>query len=204
MTSHAAFRRLLAARHDLSPSEQRLLRAHLSQCASCRRLAGEYRRQDAFLRALPAIAPSAGFQREVLRRIAARPERAGRRWRALRLLSPGILATCLLLVTWIGGEPRPAVIGQFPASAAEQLPPPPLASVPYSYGPDIPASPAIPPMPPNSSLQRASAAVRIPPPPYALMVRVLRASRTGSTRSRPAQAHRSAHARPHGPRTRDH
>ncbi len=109
MKRHGTFTKLLALRRSLAPEEDAKLTRHLMRCRSCRELAGEYKRQDAFLQSLELPSPTPQLRRVVFDRIDrpvayreprradgdVRPYRRGRRRRLGLRLAPAALALAL-------------------------------------------------------------------------------------------------------------
>jgi hypothetical protein len=88
------------------------VRRHLERCAACRRAVARFGQADQWLRDLPAVEPSAGFDAAFWRQVAALEETRGpswRRWPWLRwrpLLAAG-LSAALLAGVWFYGRPEP-------------------------------------------------------------------------------------------------
>lgn len=131
MTSHRHFREMLARRAELTPNDERRLRAHLEGCAECRAKAAAYEQQLRLLRSLPTLTTPPTLRTSVLKRIHATPPAAVPWYRRRPGLMPPLAAAAvlaLIAVLWIGGSRLAAQHGTQNASSVQTVTPTPNTS----------------------------------------------------------------------------
>jgi len=120
MVDHAEMSLMMSLSLDgmLPAHDQRVLEAHLAECARCRSEWERWQRVDALLAAEPLLSPGPGFAAGVLERVAQR----GRRQRRLlggALLVGGslsvsgmvVLALAMACLLWVLSDPSVAIRG---------------------------------------------------------------------------------------------
>lgn len=98
MSSHKRFLEMLARRAELSDSEERHLRRHLTECEDCWQIAISYERQAASIQSLPVLTTPSSLRPRVLAAVRQIPPRR-RPWierRRALFLAP-LVAACLIL-----------------------------------------------------------------------------------------------------------
>lgn len=124
MTSHRRFREMLARRAELTPNDERRLRAHLEGCPECRATAAAYEQQLRLLRSLPVLPTPPSLRSSVLNRVHATPPPAAPWYRRRPSLMPPLAAAAVLALiaaAWVGGSRLTAQHGTSNASSAQTV-----------------------------------------------------------------------------------
>lgn len=111
--SHQRLQHMLARRYELTESEEAALRVHLESCDPCRRLAGEYSRDDQALLAMTHADPPLGLRQAVLTQAGGQTKA---RPRKVNFLFPSLAAAVVLLACGFGLNR-----GGWPFSASDRI-----------------------------------------------------------------------------------